>query len=896
MDRMDGPRQDPRPAAPEALAARSWCDLWRLKTALGQGSFVFSDLHTRALAWQLKQVPCDTRDDDFRLNLQGLIDKALAALPERDPPWVMQWFLSDESDFSLSGGDFCPDTAGDALRERWRQLLDAHLQRCRGGAFADRTTRSPWRLRRRAVRLFLYPASQTAKLTLEQGDDDGELDDAASRLGEALSLAGAQMQPLSGQACLAWLQGWLTGGQRAPTAWPDALAAIDACFRGSQHADLPLLALAGEPVRSHLESGCWQIGERWHRLLPLGNLTQEPAAGVLSAELNHPDGVRSFWDFMPAGAVLALSTVQMPSSQMRSRLAQVAQRARGPSAEAQAKRAACNGSLEALAQGQRIQSVAAGVYVSADSRQQIEERSRQVLAICAAEGLQLNPPRQDHLHLDSWCNLLPGNFDPAGDQRWFRRRARLWHGRYLSAMIPLYGRSTGTGTAGALFFNRGGEPLLCDPLSRRDRVRNAHSLIIGPTGSGKTALLIYLLLSMAARHRPRLFLVTTLPTFDLLGDFLASCGWSLHRVRLKASGGEPIPPFAGARRAASSGGHDEHANTDAGEEDTSEMAARDRISELELIASLMVSDQQGDLKHWQSDLLREAVMAAAERLDADPMVSDVVAQLRRGAEDSRLPEQHRQTVLEMASAMNRYTQGVAGAIFNRPGELWPEADCTILDLGIAGRRGYEHLRTLAYTSFVQRINDLIERRGNDSRQTLVVTDEAHVILGQPQLAAYLNSITAQWRTWGTWKWVVTQSLRQIPEASRSVLNMMEWWWCLGLDKDEVASVAAFKGLTAEESALLSSAHKEPGKYVEAVVMSDSLSSRFRAVLPALVLALAQTEKEEKAQRGALMAEMNLSELEAAFEISRRMEADSAPDDRDSDSNTPHRDQEETIHE
>ena len=107
MDRMDGPRQEPRPAAPEALAARSWCDLWRLKTALGQGSFVFSDLHTRALAWQLKQVPCDTRDDDFRLNLQGLIDKALAALPERDPPWVMQWFLSDESDFSLSGGDFC---------------------------------------------------------------------------------------------------------------------------------------------------------------------------------------------------------------------------------------------------------------------------------------------------------------------------------------------------------------------------------------------------------------------------------------------------------------------------------------------------------------------------------------------------------------------------------------------------------------------------------------------------------------------------------------------------------------------------------------------------------------------------------------------------------------------
>jgi hypothetical protein len=49
-----------------------------------------------------------------------------------------------------------------------------------------------------------------------------------------------------------------------------------------------------------------------------------------------------------------------------------------------------------------------------------------------------------------------------------------------------------------LFFNRGGEPVLFDPIA--DRKSNAHMLILGPTGSGKSALLVYDLPTMAT-HR-----------------------------------------------------------------------------------------------------------------------------------------------------------------------------------------------------------------------------------------------------------------------------------------------------------------------------------------------------------------------------------------------------------
>ncbi len=65
-----------------------------------------------------------------------------------------------------------------------------------------------------------------------------------------------------------------------------------------------------------------------------------------------------------------------------------------------------------------------------------------------------------------------------------------------------------------------------------------------------------------------------------------------------------------------------------------------------------------------------------------------------------------------------------------------------------------------------------------------------------------------------------------------------------------------------QRSLLLSARKEPGKYVEGVVLSDNLEALFRNVPPPLSLALAMTEKHEKAERAAIMEKQNCSELDA----------------------------------
>jgi len=101
--------------------------------------------------------------------------------------------------------------------------------------------------------------------------------------------------------------------------------------------------------------------------------------------------------------------------------------------------------------------------------------------------------------------------------------------------------------------------------------------------------------------------------------------------------------------------------------------------------------------------------------------------------------------------------------------------------------------------------------------------------------------------------------------------MMEWWLCLVMPKEEVEQIARFKDLDEEQRNLLLSTRKEPGKYVEGVVLADKVEALFRNVPPALSLALAMTEKHEKAERAAIMREKNCSELDAVYEIAKRIE-------------------------
>lgn len=437
-----------------------------------------------------------------------------------------------------------------------------------------------------------------------------------------------------------------------------------------------------------------------------------------------------------------------------------------------------------------------------------------------------------------------------------------------------------------MFFNRGAEPLVFDPLHRSDRKKNAHMLILGPTGAGKSALLVYLLQQMAAVHRPRIFIIEAGGSFSLLGQHFASHGLDVNQVTLNPGTDVSLPPFADAlrlldkdRRAKLITDPETLADSDDDDdEDDAEGPGRDILGEMEIAARIMITggDEREDARMTRADrlLIRNAILLAAKTVAAEErdqvLTRDVVEALTSIGRDTGLPEHQRNRVLEMGDGMALFCSGLAGQFFDRPGKPWPAADVTILEMGMLAREGYEDQLTVAYISMMSHINDLVERHQSDARPTLVVTDEGHIITTNPLLARYVVKITKMWRKLGAWFWIATQNLEDFPDASRKMLNMMEWWLCLVMPKEEVEQIARFKDLNEEQRSLLLSARKEPGKYVEGVVLADNLEALFRNVPPPLSLALAMTEKHEKAERAEIMRERGCTELEAVHIIAERI--------------------------
>jgi hypothetical protein len=68
------------------------------------------------------------------------------------------------------------------------------------------------------------------------------------------------------------------------------------------------------------------------------------------------------------------------------------------------------------------------------------------------------------LSQDDFIRSLPFCFNYELDRKFYKKRASLQHISTVAALSPFYGRSTGTGTAGVVKFNRGGEPLMFDPV------------------------------------------------------------------------------------------------------------------------------------------------------------------------------------------------------------------------------------------------------------------------------------------------------------------------------------------------------------------------------------------------------------------------------------------------
>ena len=890
-----------RGVPPAAVASmyrpgRSFVDHLPWAEALDDGTILLEDGRSVGAVWEIEPRGTEGRSGAWLAEVRnGLHDVLQDTFEEFDAaPWVVQTFTWREPDLTAAAEAFrayAGARAGNAgFSAAYADILAAHYRGVAkpGGLFADRLSQTRWAGARQRTLVTLHRWTRDARGGAEAIDDTAALVlEAGAKLMGALEGLGVGQRRLAGAEFHAWLTRWFNAWTELT---PDDPAAFARDFLDGElpYGDAFADSLLYAHPRSDAAGGAWLCDRTAMRVLTVEGLRRPPSIGHVTGETRHGDAVNAVLDQLPEGTVYVTTLVPVPQDTVDGHVDRIAASATGESADALRARADCRTAKEIMGERHKLYRLGVAFHLRAPSLAELDARTAAARTVLLRHGFRAIAPKDDVRALDNFLLHLPMAYDPDVDRRAGWRQTRLAWVQHAANVWPVFGRSTGTGHPGLSFFNRGGEPLAFDPLNKLDRLKNAHGLLVGPTGAGKSATLGGMLAQLMAVHRPRLFVIEAGNSFGLLADWFESLGLSVNRVALKPGSGVSLPTFADAALLpeAAQVALDTETPEDAdlpelGDvEDDDEDEPRDILGELETVATLMVTGGEAKeverLRRADRRVIRDAVIEAAKNARAEgvaPRTEHVrrafhlLAETREG-----LLDQARQRLRDMGDAIGLFCDGFAGEVFNRDGDIWPETDVTLVDLANFAREGYEAHLAIALISLLNVVNNIAERDQRTGREIVVAIDEAHIVTTHPLVSPYLVKIVKMWRKLGAWLWLATQNLEDFPGAARKLLNMIEWWICLVMPKEEVEEMRRFRELSDAQRELLLSATKAHLQYTEGVVLAGSVETLFRCVPPSLVLALVQTERHEKARRAELMAEHGITEVEAAVLIAAGIDA------------------------
>lgn len=100
---------------------------------------------------------------------------------------------------------------------------------------------------------------------------------------------------------------------------------------------------------------------------------------------------------------------------------------------------------------------ATGIYIASNNKAQINTLIRNTQAVMGAQGIEVLSLAQNPIAQQDFINNLAFAFSYKKDREFYNKRAMLQDLNSIAKISPLVGRSTGTGSACLLKFNRGGE-------------------------------------------------------------------------------------------------------------------------------------------------------------------------------------------------------------------------------------------------------------------------------------------------------------------------------------------------------------------------------------------------------------------------------------------------------
>jgi conjugative transfer ATPase len=858
-------------------------------------AFLLDDCVSVAAVYTLKPLSTEGRSADtlneYSEKIQRIIQETFV---NGSSSWVLQQFNYADKRLNVIRDEIskhiAPHAKGTEFTEDYLNVMEQHYQGIADneqGIFKDTTvTNSQFRGQIRRCKLVFYRRLTQSEINSKSFDAVKMLNETCLRLESELTNELISFERDNGAEFFNWLLDWFNPNPIYHDKKSDFMKEMSYPNQEDRPYGYDLAEnLIFDDSISDPKNKCWWLNGEPTRFIRARQIRTAPKVGLLSGELAKGDsGLSScMLDHLPDGAMMAQTMVIQSQSAVETHIDTMMGKSKGDTNEVERSQREISEIKETIGGTQHIVKASFGVYVRADDLEGLNRVTRDTTSLLSSAGVVCYPAENDSLSCNAFIVHLPMAFEPKYEKK--HQYLKFFYMQHMVNMSLLYGRSEGTGHAVINFWNRGGSPLCFDFLDK-DRTSNSHMVIGGPTGSGKSATLCYLSAMVMASIRPRLFIFELGNSFGLLADYMESKGLTVNKKQLKPGAGISLNPFSDSHRiidnlTTNSTMFEEEEDEDSS--DTLEDDQRDVMGEMLSAALLMITG--GEKKEYEA-LTRadRSIVATAIRESADDCykakremltqdLRDKLREISNQPESEIFDDDMQRIAKRMAASIDSFCHDFDGEMFNSAGGEWPDADVTIIDLATYAKEGYEAQMALTYISLMNHVNALGEKTQHQDRKIIQITDEAHVITTNEMLAPFLVKAVKVQRKIGISSLIATQNFTDFPKDAEKLLNMIDWWMCLCPTKNEVEEISRFKVLTDERKHMMTSTRKQKRCYTEGVILppNDSQQMLFRNVPPSVYLALAMTEKEEKAERSALMIKHKISEVDAAIMVGANLD-------------------------
>lgn len=880
---------------------------------------------------EVRDIATEAKPDVFINKLHQSITRMFSTVVplEDENPWVLQIYVQDE--LSLNGLyarliNYVKERGNleDSFTRKYLSIVHDHFKKmCDvNGMFTDPMSGLPFRAKIRRIRIAVYRRYKKVKKAKHYADINRveELNITVLKLVSQLEQIGLKVKRLSGKHFYNWLVRWFNPNPPKTNGnVTELLEKFPYPEKNKPFGWNPSQNIFFGKVESYKDG--WIFDDVKHKALVFKDLQESIEIGVISRERNFGESSKyALFDKFPTGSIYTIQIVFESKDKVNKHLHDLEKAAVGKNLVVKEIINNIERAYAEMESGNMLFRTVEAIYFCGKTDEELRHHELTITSLLNNAGLDVISTEQEIYPIDTYLRFLPFNFNYDFDKH-YTYRSTYKYADDVVRLLPIYGRSRGDGQ-NPLFinFNRGGEPFIFDPLNKNFKMSNSHMAVIGTTGAGKSVLMNSIILPLSAVYNPRIIAIEIGGSFDLTAEYLKANGRNVRRLKFDRTEPIAINPFSESYKALKQIEQEErlygnrgenltntdgnrkfvngieeeviakhtekvteevsNRNKEASEEEQACDEDRDILNEMVLSTRLMIT--RGDPKEEDSiDLtdmtLINRALIHAMRKSRDSGVSQMlishVAESFGELSAKETDETLSRRLKEFSMRLEYYIKDIIRSKFiNRDSEPLGDYDFLQIDFGFMKEQTYKDLMNVVCIAILSKILTLAEENKNSGRPMILILDEAHILFKSEIIATFVTLMAKVARKVGLWLILCTQNVRDLEGVeAKKILSMIETWFLLSLDAEEISHIESFKPLTDEMRSLVLDVRKYPGIYSEGVLLGKRYSGLFRNVPPRISLSLSLTDPDERSERAKLQAEKGLTEMEAVEHMARDLE-------------------------